>query len=65
MLLPWLLFPGVTGLPASYALQPAVMFLVTIPIAFVDTTAMLLSWLVLGYVLGKLVDRARPSDPAD
>lgn len=46
------------------SLQPAVMFLVTIPIAFVDTTAMLLSWLVLGYVLGKLVERVRPSDPA-
>jgi uncharacterized membrane protein len=46
----------------SASLQPAVMFLVTIPIAFIDPTAMLLSWLVLGFVLGKVVRRFRPSD---
>lgn len=33
MLLPWLLFPGVTDLPAGYALQPAVMFDLAWPVA--------------------------------
>jgi uncharacterized membrane protein len=39
------------------ALQPAVMFLVTIPLAFVSPTLMLFSWLVVGPVAGRWLGR--------
>lgn len=39
------------------SLQPAVMFIVTIPLAFISTTLMLVSWLVVGPVAGRLVGR--------
>lgn len=39
------------------SLQPAVMFVVTIPLAFVSTTLMLLSWLVVGPLAGRLISR--------
>lgn len=42
------------------SLQPAVMFLVTIPLAFISPTLMLLSWLVLGPVAGWAIGRRRP-----
>jgi len=42
------------------SLVPFAMFLATIPLAFVNTTVMLLSWLVIGPVLGHLVGRRRP-----
>jgi uncharacterized membrane protein len=43
------------------SLQPAVMFLVTIPLAFISPTLMLLSWLVLGPVAGWAIGRRRPT----
>lgn len=39
------------------SVQPAVMFLVTIPLAFVSTTLMLVSWLVVGPVAGRILGR--------
>jgi hypothetical protein len=48
------------------SLQPAVMFVVTIPLAFVSTTLMLVSWLVVGPVAGHLLGRrARRTPTAD
>lgn len=38
--------------------QPAIMFLVTIPIAFINPTYMLLSWLVAAPLLGWLLNRS-------
>lgn len=37
----------------SQSLQPAAMFVATIPLAFVDPTWMLVSWVVLGMALGR------------
>jgi uncharacterized membrane protein len=48
------------------SLQPAVMFIVTIPLAFISTTLMLVSWLVVGPVAGRMVSRRarRSGSPA-
>lgn len=46
------------------SLQPAVMFVVTIPLAFVSTTLMLVSWLVVGPVAGHLLGRRARRTPA-
>ena len=43
------------------SLAPAAMFTATIPLAFVDPTWMLLSWLVFGIGLSRWSDRARPT----
>ncbi len=46
------------------SLQPAVMFVATIPLAFISTTLMLLSWLVVRPVAGRVIGRrARRRDP--
>lgn len=41
--------------------QPAIMFVITIPIAFISPTYMLLSWLVVAPVMGWLFSRSDPS----
>lgn len=46
------------------SLQPAVMFLVTIPLAFINPTVMLVSWLVVGPVAGWLISRRSPTADA-
>lgn len=43
------------------SLTPAAVFTATIPLAFVDPSLMLVSWLVLGVVLGRWSDRVRPA----
>lgn len=48
------------------SLQPAVMFVATIPLAFISTTLMLLSWLLVGPVAGRLIGRRiRRSEMSD
>lgn len=44
---------------------PVIIFTVTLPLAFVDTTLTLVSWLVLGPLLQALVDRLAPGDVGD
>jgi len=44
---------------------PVIVFVVTIPLAFVDTTLTLVSWIVLSSVAQTLVDRANPGDVDD
>lgn len=44
------------------SLAPAAMFTATIPLAFIDPTWMLLSWLVVGLALGRWGQHARPPD---
>lgn len=51
------------GLLASSA--PVIIFTVTIPLAFVDTTLTLVSWLVLSPLLEVAIDRLRPADVHD
>jgi len=43
------------------SLQPAVMFLATIPLAFVHPTVMFVSWAVLSPLMGIMLGRRRPS----
>jgi len=42
------------------SLAPAAMFTATIPLAFIDPTLMLVSWLVIGVAIGRWCDRVRP-----
>lgn len=42
------------------SLAPAAMFTASIPLAFIDPTWMLLSWLVIGLAIGRWCDRVRP-----
>ncbi|MHB1137942.1 MAG: TMEM175 family protein [Microthrixaceae bacterium] len=41
--------------------EPAVMFVVTIPLAFIHPWVMLVIWIPWGFVAGHLVDRRKPS----
>lgn len=47
------------------SLQPVVVFMVTMPFAFVSTTAVLVSWGVLGPLMGRWVQRRAPAGTPD
>jgi len=51
------------GLLASAV--PVIVFTVTVPLAFVDTTLTLVSWIVLSPLGQRLVDRGKPGDVSE
>lgn len=42
--------------------EPAFMFLVTIPLAFIHPWVMLVSWIPIGMVVGRAINRRKPDD---
>ena len=56
------LSPSVFKWGVIASLQPVVMFVVTMPFAFLSTTGVLISWAVISPLLGMWVDRRAPTE---
>ncbi len=44
------------------SIEPAIMFLVTIPLSFIHPWVMLISWIPIGFVVGRTLERIKPDD---
>ena len=44
------------------SIEPAIMFLITIPLAFIHPWVMLVTWIPWGFVTGHLLERRKPAD---